>query len=89
MCLGIPAKVLQLGDGESPLPMARISIDGQEREVCSAYLPELEVGDYVLIQNGFAMSILDEASALEALETIAEHHLIADQQLPGFQRRTP
>ena len=34
------------------------------------------MGDYVLIQNGFAMSIVDEQEAQESLRTIAEYKLI-------------
>ncbi|WJZ01890.1 HypC/HybG/HupF family hydrogenase formation chaperone [Corynebacterium freiburgense] len=74
MCLGIPAKILEITDG--PLPSARLDIAGQERTCCLAYLPEAQVGDYVLIQNGFAMSIMDTASALESLATIEEFNLI-------------
>lgn len=74
MCLGIPAKILEITDG--PLPSARLDIAGQERTCCLAYLPEAQVGDYVLIQNGFAMSIMDTESALESLATIEEFNLI-------------
>lgn len=78
MCLGIPARVIDTGDPTSPLPMGSIDIAGERRPCCFAYLPEADVGDWVLIQNGFAMSLIDEAAALESLATIGEFDLIDD-----------
>ncbi|GAA4782982.1 HypC/HybG/HupF family hydrogenase formation chaperone [Corynebacterium canis] len=74
MCLGIPAKIIEITSG--PLPHAVLDFAGQNRACSLAYVPEAQVGDYVLIQNGFAMSIMDEASALESLATIEEFNLI-------------
>jgi hydrogenase expression/formation protein HypC len=70
MCVGVPAQVLSLTDGV--MPMARLAMAGAELEVCIAYLPEAAVGDWVLVQNGFAVAQLDEASAAESLAAFAE-----------------
>lgn len=75
MCLGIPAKIMSLEQGL--MPTATIDVAGQIRSCCTAYVPEVEVGDYVLIQNGFAMSVLSEEDALLSLEAIQEHNLLA------------
>lgn len=37
------------------------------REVCLAYTPEARVGDFLIVHVGFAIQILDEAAAREAL----------------------
>lgn len=74
MCLGIPARVLTIEPGL--MPSAIIDVAGQIRTCCTAYVPEVAVGDYVLIQNGFAMSVLSEADALLSLEAIQEHNLL-------------
>ncbi|QMV85957.1 HypC/HybG/HupF family hydrogenase formation chaperone [Corynebacterium hindlerae] len=74
MCLGIPAKITHLELGL--MPTATIDVAGQIRQCCTAYVPEAQVGDYVLIQNGFAMSVLSEEDALASLEAIQEHHLL-------------
>ncbi|MCQ9352647.1 HypC/HybG/HupF family hydrogenase formation chaperone [Corynebacterium sp. 153RC1] len=76
MCLGIPAKVIELGPTDDPLPMGVIDVMGQRRPCCFAYVPEVQVGDWVLIQNSFAMTIVDESSARESLATIEEFDLI-------------
>lgn len=70
MCVGVPAQVLALTDGV--MPMARLSMSGAEMDVCIAYLPEAAVGDWVLVQNGFAVALLDEDSAAESLAAFAE-----------------
>ena len=74
MCIGIPARIISI-EGDV-LPNAVIDVPGQQRTCCLAYLSEAQVGDYVLIQNGFAMSIVDEQEAQESLRTIAEYKLI-------------
>ncbi len=72
MCLGIPAQVRVIDDSSGPLPMGEISMAGEVRPCCFAYVPEVVVGDWVLVQNGFAMTVLEEAAAQEALAAIAE-----------------
>src|SRR5690606_22408254 len=52
MCIGIPGKILAIREGL--MPMADLDFGGTARECCLAYVPEARVGDYVLIQNGFA-----------------------------------
>ena len=70
MCIGVPGKILAIHDGL--MPMADLDFGGTARECCLAYVPEARVGDYVLIQNGFAMDVIDEASAKASLEAISE-----------------
>lgn len=84
MCLGIPAQVLAVGDLTTPFSMGEVSMAGETRSCCFAYLPEVKVGDWVLIQNGFAMTLLDERSAQESLAAIAEYDLLRDSSLDDF-----
>lgn len=65
MCLGIPGRVVEVY-GSDPV-MGRVDFDGIVKEVCLAYLPEIEVGDYTIVHVGFAIQQLDEASAQETL----------------------
>lgn len=83
MCLGIPGRVTELTDG--PVPMVTVDIAGQQRSCCAMYTPELAEGDWVFIQNGFIMEILDEEDARQSLETIEEYNLIQHvaENLPG------
>ena len=47
------------------VPMGTVDFDGIRTEVCLAYLPEAAVGDYTIVHVGFAISLVDEASAME------------------------
>ena len=69
MCVGIPARILAITPG--PLPMARVSLNGEELDCRLAYFPEAEIGDYVLIQNGFVMDVLDPQAAADSLAAFA------------------
>jgi len=67
MCLAVPGKVLSI-DGKDLARRARVSFGGIAKEVSLAYLPEAQVGDYVIVHVGFAISMLDEEEALRSLE---------------------
>lgn len=71
MCLGIPGKVLELFEQDN-LPMGKVEFSGIVKEVCLAYTPEAEVGDYVLIHVGFAISRIDEEEANEIFQYLEE-----------------
>jgi len=69
MCLGIPGKVVEIRDG-GPLRMALVDFGGVRKEACLAYVPEVKLGDYVIIHVGFAISQLDEEEAMRTLELL-------------------
>ena len=71
MCLGIPGKITQIYEKDS-LQMGKIDFGGVMKEVCLAYVPEAQVGQYVLIHVGFAISVMDEEEALETLDLIKQ-----------------
>jgi hydrogenase expression/formation protein HypC len=71
MCLGIPGKVTEIRD-EAGLAMGKVDFGGVRKDACLAYLPEVEVGDYVIIHVGFAISRVDEEEALKTLEILGE-----------------
>jgi hydrogenase expression/formation protein HypC len=63
MCLAIPGKVLSIS-GDDPLTrMGRIDFSGVVKQVSLAYVPEVVIGDYVIVHVGFALSKVDEEEA--------------------------
>jgi hydrogenase expression/formation protein HypC len=82
MCLGVPGKVIEM-IGESPLgmPMARVSFGGIIKEACLAYVPEAQVGDYVIVHAGFALSMIDEEEAMEVFEMLKQMEDLADLEI--------
>jgi hydrogenase expression/formation protein HypC len=71
MCLGIPAKVIELYEANG-MKMAKVDFGGALKEACMEYLPEVKVGDYTIVHVGFGLSILDEREALETMELLRQ-----------------
>jgi len=78
MCLAIPGKIVSF-TGDDPLTrMGKIDFGGVLKEASLAYVPEANVGDYVIVHVGFAISRLDEQEAnkvfeyLNAMEDLSE-----------------
>lgn len=78
MCLAVPGRVQSI-DVQEDLTMATVDFGGLTKEVCLAYLPDVRVGEYVIVHVGFAIQQLDEASALLTLATFEQLGLLADE----------
>jgi len=65
MCLAIPMRVVEI-EGE----WAVAEVDGVVRRVRLDLLPEVSLGDYVLIHAGLAIARVDAASAEETLSLL-------------------
>ena len=74
MCLAIPAIVEDLTDDN----MSIVSVLGVKKEVSVDLTPDVKVGDYVLVHAGFAIEIVDEATAKETLELVKNMPNMAD-----------
>jgi hydrogenase expression/formation protein HypC len=72
MCLAVPGKILSLSGNEPLERMGRVSFGGIVKEVSLAYTPEANVGDYVIVHVGFAISRLDEAEAHRVFEYLRQ-----------------
>ena len=71
MCLAIPGKIVEIFERDG-LKMARVDYGGIFRETCLEYVPEAQVGEYCVVHVGFAISLLDEAEAMESLELLKQ-----------------
>lgn len=69
MCLAIPGEVLSIDD-DAALCMGRVRFGGVIREVCLACVPEVAVGDFVVVHAGFAISRLNTEEAHQTLEDL-------------------
>jgi hydrogenase expression/formation protein HypC len=68
MCLAIPARVVELLDGEQ----AVVDIGGVRKEVSLALIDGVNEGDYVIVHVGFALNRLDPEEAERTLALFAE-----------------
>ncbi len=71
MCLAIPGKVIEISE-ESGIQMGRIDYAGTTNSACLAYVPEVKIGQYVIVHAGFALSVIDEDEAKKTLELYDE-----------------
>ncbi|KPQ33235.1 MAG: HypC/HybG/HupF family hydrogenase formation chaperone [Phormidium sp.] len=72
MCLAVPGQVLEI-EGSDPLNKSgKVSFGGVVKTVSLAYVPEVEVGDYVVVHVGFALSKIDETAAQQTLADLQQ-----------------
>ncbi len=91
MCLGIPGKVVEIVDVKEHRAIA--DVDGVRREINVGLVlgdaGGLEVGEWVLIHVGFAMSKIDEEEAERTLSFIKELGSVYDDEIDEFRQETP
>ena len=71
MCLAVPGKIMSVV-GEDLARQARVDFGGVRKEVNLAYVPEAQVGQYVLVHVGFAISVVDEEEAAKVFGYLKE-----------------
>lgn len=72
MCLGIPGRVVELRR-DGGFPTGTVDFGGVRREVCLAYVAnEVDIGDYVIVHVGFAITKVDELEATRTFEVLRE-----------------
>ncbi len=78
MCLAVPGRVTRITGDDPPTRIGRVDFGGIVKEINLAFVPEVKVGNHVLVHVGFAITVIDENEArrvrrlleeLEAAET--------------------
>lgn len=72
MCLAVPGQVLSIAGADPLTRLGRVAFAGIIKQVNLAYVPQVKIGDYVLVHAGFAIAIVDEAEAHKTLDLLAE-----------------
>jgi len=78
MCLGVPGKVNEIYEANG-LKMGKVDFGGVKREVCLEYVPEVEIGEYVIVHVGFAINQMSEEEAEETLDLLRQIINIEDE----------
>ena len=71
MCLAIPGKILTTNT-ENNVRSARVQFGGIVRNACLDFVPEAQVGDYVMVHVGFAISRVDAEEAERTYEALEQ-----------------
>src|ERR1035441_7666958 len=83
MCLAIPGKITNIS-GEDPLMRTgKVDFGGILKEVSLAFVPEAQLGDYVIVHAGFALSRVDEAEAQQVFEYLREMQELTELEDSG------
>jgi hydrogenase expression/formation protein HypC len=82
MCLAVPGKLLTKTT-VGGLSTGQVQFGGISREVCLDFVPEANVGDYVLVHVGFAITRIDEEEARRSYELLEEMGALADELGPN------
>jgi len=71
MCLGVPGKVVRWINRDGAFAQAEIEFDGIRRVCHMACVTDAEVGDYVIVHAGIAISRIDEDEAQRVFDELA------------------
>ena len=83
MCLAVPGRVVSIGEQDGQT-MADVDFGGVRKEVCLAYIPDVQVDEYVIVHVGFAIQRLDEQSAQETLAAFERLGILEEEFGDGF-----
>ena len=75
MCLAIPTLTKSINGQQAEVEIASVT-----RTISLAMTPEAQVGDYVIVHTGFALSVLDQEEAEETLRLFAEMAALEDEE---------
>jgi len=78
MCLAIPGKVVSISGDDPVTRMGKIDFSGVIKQASLAYVPEVQVGDYVIVHVGFALNKVDEAEAQKVFEYLKQMDELAE-----------
>jgi len=82
MCLGVPGQVIAIEPNPLGMTMGKVNFAGVTKRVCLAYVPEIQVGDYVVVHVGFAISTVDEQEAAKVFAYLREMDDLRELDIP-------
>ena len=81
MCLGIPGRVVKTFQ-EHDVLMGKVDFGGVSKQVCLEHVPDVEIGQYVLVHVGFALSKIDEDEARRVFTFLDEMKQLDELEVP-------
>jgi hydrogenase expression/formation protein HypC len=80
MCLAVPVQIISI-DEDNPMRMGKAKVGQVEMDVCMEFLPEANVGDYVLVHVGTALTLINEEDALATLQALQDMGELDEQMI--------
>jgi hydrogenase expression/formation protein HypC len=82
MCLGIPGKVIKTFR-EHDVLMGKVDFSGVSKQVCLEHVPQVQIGQYVLVHVGFALSMIDEEEAQRVFDFLKSMNQLDELETPS------
>jgi hydrogenase expression/formation protein HypC len=82
MCLAIPGKILTK-ENIAGVDVGQVQFGAITRQVSLGFVPEAEVGDYVLVHVGFAISRIDAEEAQRTYEILGQLGAVEEELGPA------
>ena len=80
MCLAVPGRLVEIVDGgDIAFRVGKVDFGGIRKDINLAYVPEAEVGKYVLVHVGFAISVIDEHEAKRVFEYLEQMGAVKEE----------
>jgi hydrogenase expression/formation protein HypC len=76
MCIAVPYKIVETSENGR----AQIEVGNSRQEIIVDMIPDVKVGDYVLLYCGTAVAKIEEAEALEVLSLFREMAKASDKE---------
>lgn len=89
MCLAIPGKLTEISANPEGMRMGKANFGGIVKQICLEYTPEVNVGDYVLVHVGFALSKVDEDVAAQTYAMLEEMGQLAELSDAEMEMENP
>jgi hydrogenase expression/formation protein HypC len=83
MCLAIPGKIVEFHENHG-VRMSKVDFGGIMREACLEYIPDAQLGDYVMVHVGFAISKVDEEEAARTYQYLREMGQLTEVTSPDI-----
>jgi hydrogenase expression/formation protein HypC len=80
MCLAVPGKIESIDATDPIFRSGKVNFGGILKSINLAYVPEANVGDYVLVHVGFAISTIDEQEAQETMGYLEKMDELAEME---------
>ncbi len=85
MCLSIPGKLIEItAQLDETFRVGRVSFDGIIKEVSLTLVPEAEIGNYVMVHVGAAISVVDEEEAKKTFDLLKQLGELHDLDVPDI-----
>jgi hydrogenase expression/formation protein HypC len=82
MCLGIPGRVTKTFH-EHDVLMGKVDFSGVSKQVCLEHVPQVRIGQYVLVHVGFALSLIDEDEAQRVFDFLRGMNQLDELDAPS------